>query len=48
MPQMFDVVVTALGEVRDASGTLISSEPVTATVTMTAEQVSELIEGARS
>ena len=48
MPQMFDVVVTAHGEVRDASGTLISSEPIVATVTMTAEQVRELTEGARS
>jgi hypothetical protein len=48
MSQMFDVVVTAQGEVRDSDGALVSSEPLTATVTMTAEQVRELIEGARS
>ena len=47
MSQMFDVVVTAQGEVRDADGNLISSEPITATTTMSAEQVKAFTEGAR-
>lgn len=32
---MFEVVVTATGEVRDVDGNLISSEPIEATLTVT-------------
>lgn len=39
---MFRVVVTADGEVRDADGNLISSEPVEATMDLTADQLREL------
>lgn len=33
--QMYELVITAMGEVRDADGNLISSEPVEATLTVT-------------
>ena len=33
--QLFKVVVSATGEVRDADGNLVSSEPVEATMTVT-------------
>ena len=39
---MYEVVITATAEVRDAEGNLISSEPIEATTLMTAEQVAEL------
>lgn len=42
MNQLFEVVVQATGEVRDADGNLISSEPVEARMTLTAEQLAEL------
>jgi hypothetical protein len=45
MSQMYEVVITATGEVRDADGNLISSEPVEARMTMTEEQVKSMIEG---
>lgn len=45
MSQMFDVVITAMGEVRDADGNLISSEPIEALMTMTEEQVTALTQG---
>lgn len=45
MSQMYEVVVTAVGEVRDADGNLISSEPVEARMELTAEQVAELTKG---
>lgn len=32
--QLFQVKVTAVGEVRDAEGNLISSEPIEATLTI--------------
>jgi hypothetical protein len=39
---MFEVTITATGEVRDADGNLVSSEPVEATLHLTAEQVRQL------
>jgi hypothetical protein len=45
MSEMYEVVVSAIGEVRDAEGNLISSEPVEARMELTAEQVAELTEG---
>lgn len=42
MSQMYELAITATGEVRDAEGNLISSEPVESTVTVTAEQLAEL------
>lgn len=41
-PLLFRVEITADGEVRDSEGNLISSEPVTATMDLTAEQLTEL------
>lgn len=38
MPQLFEVVIKATGEVRDADGNLISSEPIEARMTVTEEQ----------
>lgn len=40
--QKYALKITAQGEVRDADGNLISSEPVEATLTLTADQVREL------
>lgn len=40
--QLFEVVITATAEVRDADGNLISSSPIEATTTMTAAEVSAL------
>ena len=40
--QMYAVKVSAVGEVRDAEGNLISSEPVEATLTLTADEVRTL------
>lgn len=42
MTELFQMTITATGEVRDAEGNLISSEPIEATVLLTAEQVEEL------
>jgi hypothetical protein len=42
MPELYQVVVSAMGEVRDAAGNLVSSEPVEATFTLTAEELREL------
>lgn len=42
MTQLFEVVVRATGEVRDADGNLISSEPVEARMTVNAEQAKAL------
>jgi hypothetical protein len=36
---MFEVRISAMGEVRDAEGNLISSEPVEATLTVTADEL---------
>jgi hypothetical protein len=40
--QMYAVRITATGEVRDADGNLISSEPVEATLTLTADEVRKI------
>lgn len=40
----YELKITASGEVRDADGNLISSEPLSQTVTLTADQVRELKE----
>lgn len=45
MSQMYELVLKASGEVRDADGNLISSEPVEARMTLTEEQVRALTEG---
>lgn len=39
---MYEIKVTATGEVRDADGNLVSSEPVEATMQVTAQQLVEL------
>ena len=43
--QMFDVTITATAEVRDADGNLVSTSPVEAHTTMTAEQVAAFTQG---
>lgn len=43
MPDMYEVRVTATGEVRDADGTLVSSSPVEMTLTLTEAELSVLI-----
>ena len=45
MSQMFQMVVTATGEVRDADGNLISSTPIESVVELTEQQVRDLFEG---
>lgn len=42
MSHLFEVKIAATGEVRDADGTLISSEPIEATHHLTAAQLDEL------
>ena len=46
--QLFEVVVTATAEVRDADGNLISAEPVEFRNTMTEAQIKALTEGEAS
>jgi hypothetical protein len=46
--QLYELVVQASGEVRDADGNLISSEPVEAKTVITHEQMLALIEGDKS
>jgi hypothetical protein len=41
--QLYQLSFTATGEVRDAEGNLISSEPISSTVTVTAEQAAEIL-----
>jgi hypothetical protein len=41
--QQFEIVITATGEVRDADGNLISSEPVEARTVVTEEQLAEIV-----
>lgn len=41
--QMFELRVSAAGEVRDADGNLVSSEPVELTAMVTAEQAAEFL-----
>jgi hypothetical protein len=43
--QKFEVRINATGEVRDAEGNLISSEPVEATLTLTADELRTLMNG---
>ena len=38
-PQKFELKITATGEVRDKDGNLVSSEPVEATLEVTAEEL---------
>jgi hypothetical protein len=45
MTQMFEVVIKAVGEVRDKDGNLISASPVEATMHLTADEVAALTEG---
>jgi len=45
MPQLYQLVIKATGEVRDADGNLISAEPVETTVTVTEDQARELLAG---
>ena len=40
--QMYAVKVSAVGEVRDQDGNLINSEPIEATLTLTADEVRQL------
>lgn len=42
-PMLFEVKISAVGEVRDAEGNLISSEPVEITTTMTEQQLQEFM-----
>ena len=43
MSNLYELVIRATGEVRDADGNLISSEPVESTIQVTAEQVQEIL-----
>lgn len=43
--QLYEMTITAVGEVRDADGNLISSEPIKETQTITHEQMLKLTEG---
>jgi hypothetical protein len=42
MTQLYELAITASGEVRDADGNLVSSSPVEATLQVTEEQLIEL------
>lgn len=42
--QLFQIKITATGEVRDAEGNLLNSEPVEAVATVTAEQAQAILE----
>lgn len=42
MTDLFNVRVTAVGEVRDQDGHLVSTEPVEANLTLTADQIRDL------
>jgi len=42
MSQMFEVVIKATGEVRDAAGNLVSSEPIEGRMVVNAEQAAAL------
>lgn len=47
-PQLYEMVVRASGEVRDAEGNLISSEPIEVTQVITHEQMLAITEGDQS
>lgn len=40
--QLYQLTIQATGEVRDAAGNLVSSSPVEAEITVTADQLAEL------
>lgn len=40
--QLYQLAISAVGEVRDADGNLVSSEPVASTITVTEAQLREL------
>lgn len=40
--QLYELAITANGEVRDAAGNLISSEPLKSTITVTEAQLKDL------
>ena len=42
MTQMFELTITAVGEVRDADGNLVSTEPVEATMRVNADELAAL------
>ncbi len=42
MTQMYELTISAVGEVRDADGNLVSNEPIEATMTVTEDQAREL------
>jgi hypothetical protein len=48
MTELYAMTITATGEVRDADGNLVSQQDITETITLTAEQLQELIEGETS
>jgi hypothetical protein len=45
MSQMYEINITAMGEVRDAEGNLISSEPVEATMVVNEEEMRAITGG---
>lgn len=45
MPELYEMTISATGEVRDADGNLISAEPVEATVTLTADELAAFLGG---
>lgn len=45
MSQMYELKITATGEVRDADGNLISAEPIEATIVVTEEEMLTLTQG---
>lgn len=45
MTQMYELRITASGEVRDADGNLLSSEPVETTVVVDEATARKLLEG---
>lgn len=46
--QLYEMRITAVGEVRDADGNLISSEPIETVQILTEEQVLALTQGDQS
>lgn len=46
--QLYEMRITATGEVRDADGNLISSEPIETVQILTEEQVQALTQGDQS
>jgi hypothetical protein len=45
MGQLYEMTVRATGEVRDADGNLISTEPIETTTVVTEEQMRSLTQG---